>query len=69
MFDPFRACSLKRPLQMQIAIVVTEETETMRRIMAVVVRTRNKIRDRNDLLCSRKAGIQFYFTIRSHVVD
>lgn len=36
--DPFRACSLKRPLQMQIAIVVTEETETMRRIgMAVAV--------------------------------
>lgn len=34
--DPFWACSLKRPLQMQIAIVVTEETETMRRIRVAV---------------------------------
>lgn len=58
MSDPFRACSLKRPLQMQIAIVVTEETETMTRIrIAAVVRTRNKIRDRNDLPCCGKAGI------------
>lgn len=58
MSDPFRACSLKRPLQMQIAIVVTEETETMTRIrIAAVVRTRNKIRDRNYLPCCGKAGI------------
>lgn len=34
--DPFRACRLKRPLQMQIATVVTEETETMRRIRMAV---------------------------------
>lgn len=54
MSGPFRACSLKRPLQMQIAIVVTEETETMRGIR-MAVRTRNKIRDRNDLPCNRKA--------------
>lgn len=58
MSDPFRACSLKRPLQMQIAIVVTEETETMTRIrIAAVVRTRNKIRDRNYLPCRGKARI------------
>ena len=70
MSDPFSVCSLNRPLQMQIALVVTEEAEATRRVRpAVAVRTRNKTRDSNDLPCSRKAGIQLHFAVTRHAVD